>query len=74
MINEVGYPHFAHINDQIWFERILIIRAKPFMNSCAKIRGINKVDCIESLMTAYQSKIDIFEEMRHFLMMNFTIF
>ena len=32
------------------------------------IRGINEVDCIESLMIAYESKINIFEEMRYFLM------
>ena len=30
--------------------------------------GINKVDCIESLMIAYELKINIFEEMRYFLM------
>ena len=32
------------------------------------IRGISEVDCIESLMIAYESKIKIFEEMRYFLM------
>ena len=31
-------------------------------------RGINQVDCIESLMIAYESKINIFKEMRYFLM------
>ena len=30
--------------------------------------GINKVDNIDSLMIAYESKINIFEEMRYFLM------
>ena len=37
-------------------------------DSRLKIRVINKVDSMESLMIAYESKINIFEEMRYFLM------
>ena len=32
------------------------------------IEGVNQVDCIESLIIAYESKINIFEEIRYFLM------
>ena len=30
--------------------------------------GINEVDCVKSLMVVYESKINIFVEMRYFLM------
>ena len=29
--------------------------------------GDNEVDCIESLMIPYESKLNIFEEMRYFI-------
>ena len=35
--------------------------------------GINEVDCIESLMNAYESKINIFEGMRYFLMFHLNL-
>ena len=31
--------------------------------------GINEVDCTESLMNAYESEINIYEEMRYFLLL-----
>ena len=34
----------------------------------SKPRGINEVDCMESLMIADELKINIFKEMTHFLM------
>ena len=34
-------------------------------------RGINEVNCIESLMIAYDSKMDIFEEMRQMYFLKF---
>ena len=36
-------------------------------NSLTVVSGINEVDCFENLMIGYESKIDIFKEMRYFL-------
>ena len=45
---------------------MLLIEKKQLVSY--HMQGINEFDCIESLIIAYESKINIFREMRYFLM------